>query len=117
MGLSLLAVLWGATPQRTVYVVAVALIVTVAGLGLVISAMRAARRARTRRPIGSVVGVVIGGLLALFMAGALTSYLMYPTQFTRYGNCMNAATTSAEQHACLTQLENSIGVNFPMIGK
>ena len=113
--LSLIALIWGATPQRTVYVVAVALVVAVAGLALTISAVRAARRGGSRRPRGAVIGLILGGLLTLLCGGALIGFMLYSSQITRYISCSDAATTSAQQSACQTQFMNSIGAQFAPI--
>ena len=58
--LSLIAMLLIGNLQRAVYVIAVALAVAVVGLVLAISAMKAAKRAGTRRPRVAMASVVLG---------------------------------------------------------
>jgi hypothetical protein len=114
--LSLLALVLIGNLQRAVYVVAVALVVAVVALALAISAMRAAKRAGTRRPRASVAGVVLGGVGTLFSGFALIGFLVFWSQFMQYANCMNGATTVATQNACQTVFNNSISAKITDLG-
>ena len=106
--LTLIAMLWGSSLQRTVYVVAVTLVISLAGLTLVLSAMRSAKQAGTRRPRGAMFGAVLGVLAALFSALALVGFLVFWSQIMQYGNCMNGASTVETRNACQTQLQHTI---------
>jgi len=102
--------------QRGVYVVAVALAVAILAIAVAISAMSAAKRAGARRPRGAVAGTVLG-VLGLVLSGfALAAFLIFHTQLNQYANCMNGANTVAEQQACQTQLNNSVGTEVNMLG-
>jgi hypothetical protein len=107
--LSLIAMMWGANLQRTVYVVAVSLVVALVGLALAISAMRAAKRAGTRRPRAAIAGVLLSAVGTLFSGIALIGFLMFWSQYMQYANCMNGAVTVATQNACQTQFQNTVG--------
>ena len=106
--LALIAMLWGSDLQRTVYVVAVTLVISLIGLTLVLSAMRSAKRAGTRRPRGSMIGAVLGVLAALCSAFALIGFLVFWSQIMKYGTCMDGASTVETQNACQTQLQHGI---------
>ena len=114
--LSLIAMMWGANLQRTVYVVAVSLVVALVGLALAISAMRAAKRAKTRRPRASIAAVLLSAIGTLFSGIALISFLVFWSQYMQYANCMNGAATVATQNACWTQLQNSVGNEASVLG-
>lgn len=106
--LSMIALLWGSDRQRTVYVVAVALVISLTGLTLAISAMRSAKRAGTARPRGAAAGTALGVLAALFSAIVLLGFLVFWSQITHYDNCMNAASTVATRNDCQTQLRHAV---------
>lgn len=106
--LTLIAMLWGSDLQRTVYVVAVTLVIALVGLTLVFSAMRSAKRAGTRRPRGAMAGAVLGVLAALFSAFALIGFLVFWSQIMQYANCMHGASIAETQNACQTQLQHAI---------
>ena len=106
--LTLIAMLWGSDLQRTVYVVAVTLVIALVGLALVFSAMKSAKRAGTRRPRGAMAGAVLGVLAALFSAFALIGFLVFWSQIMQYANCMHGASTVETQNACQTQLQHAI---------
>ena len=114
--LSLIAMIWGSNLQRTVYVVAVSLVVALVGLVLAISAMRAAKRAGTRRPRATIAAVVLSGVGTLFSGITLISFLVFWSQYMQYANCMNGAATVATQNACWTQLQNSVGNEASVLG-
>jgi CDP-diglyceride synthetase len=114
--LSLIAMLWGANLQRTVYVVAVSLVVALVGLVLAISAMRAAKRAGTRRPRAALPGVLLGVVGTAFSAIALIGFLTFWSQYMQYANCMSGASTVATQNACQTQFQNSVGSEISVLG-
>jgi uncharacterized membrane protein YfcA len=101
--------------QRAVYVVAVALVVAVAGLVLAISAMKAAKRAGTRRPRAAVASLLLGAIGALFSGVALIGFLMFWSQYMQYANCMNGATTVSLQNACQTQFNNSVDSRITLL--
>ncbi|HET9080040.1 MAG TPA: hypothetical protein VFO01_05945 [Trebonia sp.] len=113
--LSVIAMMWGADPQRLKYVAAVALVVALTGLALAFSAMRAAKRATARRPRAAVAGAVIGVLAAVFSGAVLGAFLLYSSQVTQYVTCMSSATTTAAQNACWQQLQNSVGAGANVI--
>lgn len=114
--LSLIAMMWGADPQRLGYVAAVALVVALLGLALAISAMRAAKRTATRRPRVAIASVVIGAIGALLSGSVVAAFLLYSPQVTQYVNCMNTANSSAASNACWQQLQHSIGAEANVIG-
>jgi hypothetical protein len=114
--LSLIAMLWGANLQRTVYVVGVALVVALVGLALAISAMRAAKRAGTRRPRAALPGVLLGLVGTVFSGIALIGFLVFWSQYMQYANCMNGASTVATQNACQTTFQNSVGSEVGVLG-
>ena len=114
--LTLIAMLWGSDLQRTVYVVAVTLVISLVGLALVISAMRSAKRAGTRRPRGAMAGAVLGVLAALFSAFALIGFLVFWSQIMQYAHCMNGASTVATRNACQQQFDNSVSSQITLIG-
>ena len=102
--LSLIAMLINGHVQRAPYVFGVALAVALAGLGLAISCFLSAKRAGSRRPRGSVAGLVFSSICVLFSAFALSGYLLFWSQFTQLSNCLNAAGSStAAQNACQAQ--------------
>jgi hypothetical protein len=94
--------------HRGAGVAAVALAVALVALLLVIPARRAARRAGTRLPRGATGGLVLGVVGAVFSGMALIGFTAFGPQIDQYGTCMDAATSSSQQHACQNQLENSI---------
>ncbi len=106
--LTLIAMLWGSDLQRTVYVVAVTLVIALVGLTLVFSAMRSAKRAGTRRPRGAMAGAVLGVLAALFSVFALIGFLVFWSQIMQYANCVHGASIAETQNACQTQLQHAI---------
>lgn len=114
--LSLLTMMLIGNIQRGVYVVTVALIVAIAGTAVAISAMSAARRAGARRPRPAVWGIVLGVIGIAFSGMALAAFLIFHTQLDQYANCMNGANTVAEQQACQTQLNNSVGTDVNILG-
>ena len=114
--LSLIAMMLIGNLQRAVYVIAVALAVAVVALMLAISAMRAAKRERTRRPRVALASVVLGGAGAVFSALALTGLLIFWSQYMQYAKCLNGAPTTATQNACQQQFENSIGHRITILG-
>lgn len=104
--------------QRAPYVMGVAFVVALVGLALAISSMRAAKRAGTRRPRASILGLVFGGICTLFSAMALIGFLVFWSQFMQYANCMNAASSStAAQNACQTGFNNSLTSRITDLGK
>lgn len=109
--LSMIAMMWGANPQRVKYVAAVALAVAVAGLALDFSAIRAAKRTGARRPRTATAGVVIGVIATVLSGTVLGAFLLYSPQVTQYINCMNGASTTAAQNACWQQLQHSVGAS------
>jgi multisubunit Na+/H+ antiporter MnhB subunit len=114
--LSLLAMLLGGSGPRIAAVAAVALAVAVGALVLAISALSGAKRAKTRRPRGSVVGVVLGVIALLFSGIVLLGFLVFGAQLSQYFTCMNNANTVAAQQACQTQLDNSLKDRFGVQG-
>lgn len=102
--------------HRAVYVIAVALAVAAIALVLAISAVRAAKRAGTRRPRAAVAGLVLGAIGTLFSGFALAGLLIFWTQYMQYANCLGGATTSATQNACQQQFENSVGHQITFLG-
>ena len=114
--LSLIALLLIGNLQRAVYVVAVALVVAVIGLTLAISAMRAAKRAGTRRPRAALASVLISAVGALFSAFALVGLLVFWSQYMQYANCLKGASTVAVQNACDQQFQNSVDDRITLLG-
>ena len=80
--------------RRGVFVAVVTLLFAAVAIWLGVGAGRRARRSGTARPRGSVTGIVLG--------------VFWP-QLITYANCMSKANTVAGQHACHTQLDNSVG--------
>jgi peptidoglycan/LPS O-acetylase OafA/YrhL len=107
--LSLIAMMLNGHSDRASYVYGVALAVALIGLGLAVSSIRGAKRAGTRRPRGSTLGVVFSVLISLLAGGALIVTLAFSSQYDQYANCLDAAgSSSAAQSACQTQFMNSI---------
>ena len=107
--LSLIAMLFGGHPQRASYVFGAAFVVALTGLVLAISSIRGAKRAATRRPRGSALGVTFAAILTVLSGFMLTAVLLFGPQYTQYVNCLNSAGSStAAQNACQTDLDNSI---------
>lgn len=106
--LSVIALLWGSDLQRTAYVLAVTLVISLIGLTLAISATKSAKRAGTARPRGATAGTVLGVLAALFSLVALLGFLAFWSQIMHYGDCMNGASTVATRNACQTQLQHAL---------
>ncbi|MGH3207871.1 MAG: hypothetical protein ACRDNO_08915 [Trebonia sp.] len=115
--LSLITMLLIGNLQRAAYVIAVALAVAAGALVLAISAMRAAKRAGTRRPRVAVASVLLGGAGALFSAFALAGLLIFWSQYMQYAKCLSGSTTTATQNACQQQFENSIGHRITILGE
>jgi hypothetical protein len=114
--LSLIAVLLIGNLHRAVYVIAVALAVAVLGLALAISAVKAAKRAGTRRPRAAAASLVFGAIGALFSGLALAGLLIFWTQYVQYANCLDGATTVTAHNACRQQFENSIRHQVTFLG-
>jgi hypothetical protein len=115
--LSLLTMMLISNIQRAVYVIGVAFVVAAIALGLAISAMSSAKRSRTRRPRGAVLGTVLGVIGFVFGGFALAGLLLFSAQFTQYANCLNdAGSVAAQQSACQTQLNNSVGKEIGILG-
>jgi hypothetical protein len=114
--LSLVTMMLIGNMQRAVYVVAVALVVALLGLVLAVSAMRAAKRAGTRRPRAAMASAVLGGLGVLVSGCLLVVLLAFWSQYMQYGNCMNGATTIATRNACEQQLKNAISDRITVLG-
>jgi multisubunit Na+/H+ antiporter MnhB subunit len=102
--------------QRAVYVVAVALAVAVVALALAISAMKAAKRAGSRRPRAATASVLLGVAGALFSAFALIGLLAFWSQYMQYAKCLDGASTVATQNACDQQFKNSVGNRITVLG-
>ena len=115
--LSLLSMMLISNLQRAVYVIGVAFVVAAIALALAISAMSSAKRSRTRRPRGAVLGTVLGVIGFVFGGFALAGLLLFSAQFTQYANCLNdAGSVAAQQSACQTQLNNSVGKEIGILG-
>jgi peptidoglycan/LPS O-acetylase OafA/YrhL len=114
--LSLITMMLIGNLQRAVYVVAVALVVALVGLSLAISAMKAAKRAGTRRPRVARASVLLGAAGTLFSALALVGLLAFWSQYMQYAKCLNGASTVATQSACQQQFKNSVGDRMTVLG-
>ncbi len=114
--LSLITMMLIGNLQRAVYVVAVALVVAVLALVLAVSAMRAAKRAGSRRPRAAMTSAVLGGAGTLFSGFALVGLLAFWSQYMQYASCLNGATTIATQNACEQQFKNSVGDRITVLG-
>jgi hypothetical protein len=114
--LSLITMMLIGNLQRAVYVVAVALVVALVGLSLAISAMKAAKRAGTRRPRVATASVLLGAAGTLFSALALAGLLAFWSQYMQYAKCLNGASTVATQSACQQQFKNSVGDRMTVLG-
>jgi hypothetical protein len=106
--LSLIAMLFIGNLNRGAVVAGVALAVAVIALLLLVPALRAARRAGSRRPRGAMGGLILAIAGAVFSGMAFIGFTAFGTQIDQYASCVNAAGTSAARTACQTQLENSI---------
>lgn len=115
--LGLLSMMLISNIERAVYVIAVAFVVTAIALVLTISAMSAAKRARTQRPRGAVFGTVLGAIGFVFSGFALAGLLLFSSQFQQYANCLtDAGSVATQQNACQTQLNNSVGKEIGILG-
>lgn len=115
--LSLFAMLLNGHVQRAPYVLGVALLVALTGLVLAISSIRAAKRAGTRRPRGSALGVTFSAICVAFSGLALSGFLIFWPQFTQLSNCLNSAGSStAAQNACQTYFDNSVTTRITNLG-
>jgi hypothetical protein len=83
---------------------------------LAISAMKAAKRAGTRRPRVAMASLLLSAAGALFSAFALAGLLIFWSQYMQYAKCLDGATTTATQNACQQQFENSIGHRITILG-
>jgi len=106
--LSLLAMMLIGNLQRAAAVAAVALAVAAVATVLAFSALSAAKRGGARRPAGARAGAVLGVIGLLWSGVALLAFLVFHAQLDQYSNCMNTATTAAQQQTCKTQLHNAI---------
>jgi hypothetical protein len=88
----------------------------VVALVLACSAMKAAKRAGTRRPRAATASVLLGAAGALFSAFALIGLLAFWSQYMQYAKCLNGAATVAARNACEQQFKNSIGDRITVLG-
>jgi hypothetical protein len=114
--LSLIAMMLIGNLQRAAFVALVSFLVAVCAVALAVSALRAARRAGTRKPRGATAGLVLGIIGLLFSGFALIGFLIFGTQIDQYSSCMHGAITVGEQQACQNQLDHAIDSKISNLG-
>jgi hypothetical protein len=102
--------------RRTVFVVALTLIISLIALWLAVSAMSAARTAGSSRPRGAILATVLGVFGCLFSGLVLIGFAMFWPQLTRYSDCLSGAGTVAAQQVCQQQLTNSVRTQIGILG-
>jgi multisubunit Na+/H+ antiporter MnhB subunit len=114
--LSLIAMMLIGNLQRATAVALVSFLVAVAAVALAVSALRAARRAGTRKPPGATAGLVLGIIGLLFSGFALIGFLIFGPQIDQYSSCMHGANTVSEKQACQNQLDHAIDSRITSLG-
>ena len=114
--LSLVAMLLIGNLERAATVALVSLLVAVTAVALAVSALRAAKRAGTRRPRGALAGLVLGLIGLLFSGLALIGFLIFGTQIDQYSSCMHGANTVGARQACQNQLDHAINARITSLG-
>ncbi|HEY7146127.1 MAG TPA: hypothetical protein VH637_17955 [Streptosporangiaceae bacterium] len=102
--------------SRGIYLVVFALLVGVGACWLGITALRQSRRGETWRPRGAIFGIVFGAIGALLSMMLLILFTLIWPQLTRFSQCLDSANTLSAQHACTTQLNNSVKSQLPKLG-
>jgi predicted PurR-regulated permease PerM len=110
--LSLLGLFLASGLRHAIYVVAATLVIGALGAWLGSTAMSQARRGRTGRPRGAIVGVVLGLLGLAFSGLTLIVFALFWSQLSAYWNCTNGANTLTAQQACQHQLSQTISNDF-----
>ena len=94
--------------QRGIYLVAYALLAGLMAMFLAVTSLARARRSGTARPRGSITATVIAGVGIVLSLVMLLAFLVFGKQLAAYGRCLRAASSSADQQACQTQLIHSV---------
>ena len=94
--------------RRGVYLLLFSTVIGIGACVIGITALRKARKTGTFRPRGAVGGIILGALAALVSIPIIVTYLAYPTQVTKYVNCLSQAQTSSAQKACMNQFYKAI---------
>jgi len=105
----------GGDPRRTVYVVALTLLVGATAGWLGITSGSKARRGGTARPRGAVGGIVLGFIGVGLSALALAAFAVFWPQLTQLSTCMAGANTLSAQQACQNQFSSSVGNEFSLL--
>jgi hypothetical protein len=111
-GVSLIA-LFGlsADLRKGVYVLGFSALVGLAACVIGITALVKARKTGSYRPRGAIGGIVLGAFGMLISIPLLLTYLVFPTQFTNYVNCLSQAQNPSQQNACMSKFSKSIGID------
>lgn len=105
--LSLFALSASGQAEHASYLLAFALVVGVAAAVLGITAARAARTEGTTRPRGSMAAIILG-VVSVVLTAVTIFGMVFNSQLTRYGNCVQAAHGNAAQQACTRQFIRSL---------
>lgn len=105
--LSLFALSASGQAEHASYLLAFALVIGVAAAVLGITAARAARTEGTTRPRGSMAAIILG-VVSVVLTAVTIFGMVFNSQLTRYGNCVQAARGNAAQQACTRQFIRSL---------
>jgi hypothetical protein len=106
----------GGNIHRSVYVVAIGVVIALVALWLSFTAMSRAKRIGSSRPRGAIFAVVLGIIMVVLGGSTVIATLFIP-QYSQYVECSQQAQTNTSQQACLDKLENSLGGSAEILGK
>ncbi len=115
LSLLAMALIGNTNIRRMTVVFVVTLVIAALALTLAISAMSAAKRARTARPRGAVFATVLAGAGLLFSGFTLAAFAVFWPQLTTFYNCMGGAGTVSAQDACQQRFNNSVGAEITVL--
>jgi predicted PurR-regulated permease PerM len=98
----------GSNIHRSVYVVAIGVVIALIALWLSFTAMSRAKRIGSSRPRGAIFAVVLGIIMVVLGGSTILSVLFIP-QYTQFTECMQQAQTNTTQQACWNNLQSSVG--------
>jgi len=108
MWLALIALLMMLIPLTSVF----AVIPAVAAIVLGVRTRRTAKRIGRQPVPGSLVGIVVGALVAALFAMTVAVQLYLHEEITRYGRCRDAANTVQEERGCRERLAQDVERKF-----